>query len=168
MPAAPAVQRITVGLPVMPVLAMAAGLRRRGATGDEGRQAARIALAITAALLLRPRLLARRIGLLLLAIVMRLVVAIMMMLLLAALELVVARRIGSLLAIAVARLAVSLKIIVIAVEAFLARLAFRAMKRLLLALAELFLRRGDHAEIVLGVLVIILGCHRVAGSLRIA
>jgi hypothetical protein len=39
---------------------------------------------------------------------------------------------------------------------------------LLLALTELILRRGDHAEIVLGVLVIILGRHRVAGSLRIA
>ena len=163
MPPAPPVHRITVGLALVTVLT--AGLRLRGATGDERRQAADIALAVTAALLLRPRLLARRIGLLLLAIVMRLLLAILMMLVLARLELVVARRIGSLLAIAIARLALRLKIIVIAVEAFLARLAFRAMKRLLLALAELFLRRGDHAEIVLRVLVIILGRHRVAGSL---
>jgi hypothetical protein len=164
----PSVQRITVGLALVAVLPMApALLRLRSAAGDERRQAADIALAVTAALLLRPRLLARRIGLLLFAIIMRLLLAIVMMLLLARLELIVARRVGSLLAIAIARLALSLKIIVIAVEAFFTRLAFRAMKWLLLALAELFLRRGDHAEIMLSVLVIILGRHGVPGSLGI-
>lgn len=167
MAPAPAVQRITVGLALMTVLSMTAGLRLRGATGDESRQAADLALAVTAALLLRPRLLARRIGLLLFAIIMRLLLAIVVMLLIARLELIVARRIGSLLAIAIARLA-RLKIIVIAVKAFLTRLAFRAVEWLLLALAELFLRRSDHAEIMLSMLVIILGRHGVSGSLGIA
>ena len=35
-------------------------------------------------------------------------------------------------------------------------------------LPELFLRRGDQAEIVLGVLVVVLGRDRIAGTLRVA
>src|SRR5664279_555075 len=35
-------------------------------------------------------------------------------------------------------------------------------------LPELFLRRGDQTEIMFGVLVIILGRHRIAGALRVA
>ena len=37
-----------------------------------------------------------------------------------------------------------------------------------IVLAELLLRRGDQAEIVLGVLVVVLGRDRIAGRLRIA
>src|SRR5262249_23621666 len=35
-------------------------------------------------------------------------------------------------------------------------------------LSELFLRRGDQTEIMFGVLVVVLGCHWIAGSLRVA
>ena len=36
-----------------------------------------------------------------------------------------------------------------------------------LALAKLLLRGGDQAEIVLGVLIVVFGCDRVAGTLRV-
>ena len=73
MTATPAMQRVTVRLlPLVTVPMAAARLRLRRATRDEGRQAADIALAVTAAMLLLRPLLARRIGLLLLAIVIRL------------------------------------------------------------------------------------------------
>ena len=116
MTAAPAMQRITIRLPLVTVLRMAAAvLRLRSAAGDEGRQAAHIALTVTAALLLRPAGAARRIGLLLLAIVMRLLLAILVMLLLARLKLIVARRIGRLrLAVAITWLALALEFVVVA------------------------------------------------------
>jgi SAM-dependent methyltransferase len=53
---------------------------------------------------------------------------------------------------------------VVAGDGFLTLLAI--LLRLILAL--LFLCRGDQAEIVLGMLVVILGANRIAGSLRIA
>jgi hypothetical protein len=40
--------------------------------------------------------------------------------------------------------------------------------RLLLILPELLLRRGDDPVVVLGVLVVVLGCHRIAGGACIA
>ena len=48
----------------------------------------------------------------------------------------------------------------------LALLRLRIVIRVLLA--ELFLRRGDQAEIMLGVLIVIFGRHRIAGALRVA
>src|SRR5262249_55424367 len=52
-----------------------------------------------------------------------------------------------------------------------AHVVVHALLRLLLlrlVLAELFLRRRDDAEIMLGVLVVVLGGDRIAGALRIA
>ncbi len=53
-----------------------------------------------------------------------------------------------------------------------ARLRAGVLLRLLIVigvlLAELFLRGGDQAEIMFGVLVVILGGHRIAGTLRVA
>ena len=51
-------------------------------------------------------------------------------------------------------------------RAALARLRLRIVIGVLLA--ELFLRGGDQAEIMLGVLIVILGRHRIAGALRVA
>src|SRR5262249_53333655 len=73
----------------------------------------------------------------------------------------------------------SLVIVVVAIVAVVAtglRLSARRaalLMRLLLVvvrvlLSKLFLRGGDQAEVVLGVLIIILGGHRVARPLRIA
>jgi len=71
---------------------------------------------------------------------------------------------------------IRLAVIIVAVKAFIGgalRLAARpGLLRLLIVvgvlLAELFLRGGDQAEIVLGVLIVILGRDRVAGTLCIA
>lgn len=61
-------------------------------------------------------------------------------------------------------------IIITVVEGFtFSRLhAFRPGERLLLPLAELFLRRSDQAEIVFGMLVVILGRYRISRGLRVA
>ena len=49
-----------------------------------------------------------------------------------------------------------------------AHVGFGAIVELRILLAELFLRSGDQAIVVLGVLIIILGGHRVARRLRVA
>ena len=171
----PPVQWVAITLafvPVLPVLIIA-GLRRTA--GDERRQGAAIRLVIALLLrrLLRTRLLlVARIRRLLLT-VMRLLIAILIVigLLIAWLKLIVALRLGRLrvAAAAVTRFARRLKIFAIIVEVLVALLlAIRTVERLLLALAELILRRGDHPEIVLRVLIVIFRRHRIAGSLRIA
>ncbi len=71
---------------------------------------------------------------------------------------------------------VRLAVIIVAVKAFIGRAlrlsALATLLRLLIVvgvlLTELFLRGGDQAEIVFGVLIIILGRDRIAGTLRIA
>ena len=49
-----------------------------------------------------------------------------------------------------------------------AHVGLGAIVELRILLAELLLRRGDQAEIVLGVLIVILGGDRIAGRLRVA
>jgi hypothetical protein len=58
--------------------------------------------------------------------------------------------------------------IIVAVIGEVAALLAAALLIVGLALAELLLRRGNHAEVMLGMLIIILGRDRVAGTLRIA
>jgi hypothetical protein len=68
-----------------------------------------------------------------------------------------------------------LAVVIVAIKAFVSSLlllpAGRALLRLLVVvgvlLAELFLGRGDKAEIMFGMLVVIFGGHRIAGSLRV-
>lgn len=67
-----------------------------------------------------------------------------------------------------------LTVVIVAIEAVVSPLLLptgRALLGLLVVvgilLAELFLRRGDKAEIMFGVLIIIFGSYRIAGSLRV-
>ena len=70
------------------------------------------------------------------------------------------------------RLAVIVAVIEAVVGRTLRRSALTMLLRLLVVigvlLAELLLRRGDQAEIMFCVLVVIFGCYRVAGALRVA
>ena len=69
-----------------------------------------------------------------------------------------------------------LAVIVVAVKTFVGTLlsscALLLLRLLLIVigvlLAELFLRSGDQAEIMLGMLIVILSGHRIAGALRVA
>ena len=70
-----------------------------------------------------------------------------------------------------------LGVIIVAVKALVAALLCATARALLLRLllivvgvllAELFLRGGDKTEIVFGMLVVIFGCYRVSGTLRVA
>ena len=58
--------------------------------------------------------------------------------------------------------------IVVTVIGKVAALLAAALLIVGLALAKLLLRRGDHAEVMLGMLIIVLGGYRVPGTLRIA
>ncbi len=187
MAATPAMQRETVGLAVVAILSI--GLLRRllllrlSSTSDEGRQA-HLALAIPArhaAGLRRTRLLVARGIRLLIAPVMWLLIPLLMMLMMllafAGRILIVARRIGWLLlglAIAVIRFTAAhhgmALILALVIEGFVVRRAsaFGPIEgRLLLSLTKLLLRCGDQAEIMLGVLIVILRRYRVARSLRV-
>ena len=68
-----------------------------------------------------------------------------------------------------------LGIVAAAIKALVSPLLWCARRALLwllivvrVLLAELLLRRGDKTEIMFGMLVVILGGHRIAGSLRVA
>ena len=151
MAAASAVQRETVGLVVVAVVLALVGTWMRLVllpAGDEGRQPVDIALGRRVAL--RP---ARLVGLTLLVLRERLRVA---------------RDIGLRLAGAVRRIGGAahrrLAIVVAVVEATFAhpgRLILRTLE-VGVVLPELLLRRGDHAVIVLGVLIVILRRDRIA------
>src|SRR5215468_8000430 len=155
MSAAPTMQGETVGLVVVAVLALV-GTRMRLvllSAGDEGRQPVDVAFRRRVAL--RP---ARLVGLALLVLRKGLCVA---------------RDIGLRLARAVRRIGGSahrrLPLIVPVVETTLAH-SGRFILRTLevgIVLPELLLRRGDHAVIVLGVLVIILRRDRITRGLRV-
>jgi hypothetical protein len=195
MPAAATVHSITILATVVAlVVSIRAGiLLRLPAAGDECRQAAKILPAfvadLTAALTatLAATLAGLLGGLLLVMLLMMMLLLVMLRpivhLLIAWRErLSVARNIWLLLRFArrVARLVLSherLGVIVVAVEAFVAALLLSAARALLLGLLlivvgvllpELLLRGGDQTEIMFGVLVVILGCHRVAGPLRVS
>ncbi len=146
--------------------------------GDERRQAARIAF-IAALLRLIVMLLMLR-PVMLLAVVLIVLLMLRVGLLSAAALLHVRLR----LVLPVARLVlIRLVAIVLAVVEIVAalltllRLPLLALLRLALLtllpvirilLAELLLRGGDEAEVVLGVLVVVFGGHRIAGALRVA
>ena len=69
------------------------------------------------------------------------------------------------------RLATDVRLLAIAVVVAVigpAHLAGLLLLVIGLTLAELLLRRSDDAEIVLGVLIVILRCNRIAGALRVA
>jgi len=171
MAAAPAVQRETVAAATT-VIAVRVALRLillrlrllRLAAGNKGRQAVDVLIAGRRRRVLRPRL-----KMLLLRLVLRLMVLlrlVLLMLLLASVE----------------RLRLAWRkwfagemrlLVVVAVEAVVADIAAHIALLLLLlvvglALPVLLLGGGDQAKIMLGVLVVVFGSDRVAGTLRIA
>lgn len=168
MTAATTVQREAVAAAVIAVgIALRLILLRlrllRLAAGNKGRQAVNIL--ITARWrVLRPRLKMLLLWLLLRLMMLRLVLLLRLMLLLAPIErLRLARR---------KRFAGQMRLlVVVAVKPVVTDIAAHFALLLLivgLALPVLLLRGGNQTEIVLGVLVVILGGDRIAGTLRIA
>ena len=157
---------------VVTVLVLAGILLRLATTGDECRQAADLLSAFLAAL----------IWIWLLLILLRLMLRAVMHLLIARRKrLGIARQIRLLLRFtrSVARLVLAhegLTVVVIAVKSLVGVLlaggALLLLLRLLviiwILLTELFLRGGNQAEIVLGMLVVVLGRNRIARTLRVA
>ena len=157
---------------VVTVLVLAGILLRLATAGDECRQAADLLSAFLAAL----------IWIWLLLILLRLMLRAVMHLLIARRKrLGIARQIRLLLRLtrSVARLVLAherLAVVVIAVKSLVGVLlaggALLLLLRLLviiwILLAELFLRGGNQAEIVLGMLVVVLGRNRIARTLRVA
>lgn len=144
-------------------------LLRLATAGDECRQAADLLSTFLATLI---RLLLMRLRLMLRAVVH---------LLIARREgLGIARQIRLLLRFtrSVARLVLAhegLGVVIIAVKSFVgvllagrALLLLRLLVVVWILLTELFLRGGDQAKIVLGMLVVVLGGNRIAGTLRVA
>lgn len=169
MPAAAAVQRKAVGraavisipvLAILTVLAVAALVvlrsRLRLAAGDERRQALDVAVVIGLNVLrtLLIVLLLRR--LLLRLKLLRLV------LLLARIKRLRLRREG----LAAHRRLIALAVVVIVIRRIAARVALLLV--IGLRLTQLFLRGGDQAKIMFGMLIIILGGDGIAGTLRVA
>jgi hypothetical protein len=159
----------TVAL-VVTVLVLAGVLLRLATAGDECRQAADLLSAF---------LLATRIRLLL--ILLRLMLRAVMHLLIARRErLGIARQIRLLLRFtrSVARLVLAhegLGVVIIAVKSLVgvllaggALLLLRLLVVVWILLTELFLRGGNQAKIVLGMLVVVLGRNRIARTLRVA
>jgi hypothetical protein len=149
-------------LPVRSVIAVLRLLMLRLTAGDERGQAVDVSL-IFRSRMLRPRLEMRLLLmlLLLLRLIVRLIVLLVVMLL--------ARMIRLRLAWS-ERLAAEVWLLAFAVVVALigpAHLAGLLLLVIGLALAELFLRRSDDAEIVLGMLVVILRRDRIAGALRV-
>jgi len=157
MAPAPAVQRKAVRRPLIAILAIGAilamrtvaalhRLRLRLSAGDEGRQP------VDVGVLSRRNMLRARLPLLRLMLIARVVW----------LRLTWCKRLAAhwgLLAVAV---------VVAVVGRHAATLLFAALLVIRLALAELLLRGCDQAEIMLGVLVVILRRYRISGTLRIA
>jgi hypothetical protein len=193
MPATTAVHSETVLATVALIKAVPGILLRLPAACDERGQSARILPAFRAAALtttLTATLAGLLVGLLLLVMLLLVMLLLVMLLLVRPIvhlliarreRLSVARQIWLLLRLRrVAWLVLSherLRVIVVAVEAFVAALLLSAAPALLLRLLliivvgvllpELFLSGGDQTEIMFGVLIVILGCHRVAGPLRV-
>jgi hypothetical protein len=158
----------TVAL-VVTVLVLAGILLRLATAGDECRQAADLLSAFLATLIR------------LLLILLRLMLRAVMHLLIARRErLGIARQIRLLLGFtrSVARLVLAhegLAVIIIAVKSLVGVLLARGALLLLrllvvvwILLTELFLRGGNQAKVVLGMLVVVLGRNRIARTLRVA
>jgi hypothetical protein len=158
---------------VVTVLVLAGILLRLATAGDECRQAADLLSAFLAAL----------IWIWLLLILLRLMLRAVMHLLIARRKrLGIARQIRLLLRLtrSVARLVLAhegLTVVVIAVKSLvgvllaggaLLLLLLRLLVIIWILLTELFLRGGNQAEIVLGMLVVVLGRNRIARTLRVA
>src|SRR5262245_40561183 len=153
MAAPAAVQRKAIRLVVVAVRARLRLLRRLLRAGDEGRQPIDIAAVRGRVALV---LLARLIGLVLLL----------------RERLRVARDVGLRLACPIRRFALTASgrlLVVAVIEALVAgaRHVGLGTHEVRVVLAELLLRRGDHAIIVLGVLVVVFGGDRIAGGLRV-
>lgn len=160
----------TVAL-VVTVLVLAGILLRLATAGDECRQAADLLSAFLAAL----------IWIWLLLILLRLMLRAVMHLLIARRKrLGIARQIRLLLRLtrSVARLVLAhegLGVVIIAVKSLVgillaggALLLLRLLVVIWILLSELFLRGGNQAKIVLGMLVVVLGRNRIARTLRVA
>jgi hypothetical protein len=144
-------------LPVRTVIAVLRLLMLRLTAGDERGQAVDVTL-IFRSRMLRPRLEMR---LLMLLLLLRLIVLLIVMLLARMIRLRLAW--GERLAAEVWLLAIAVVVTLIG-PAHLAGLLLLVIG---LTLAELLLRRGDDAEIVLGMLIVILRRDRIAGALRV-
>ena len=165
MPPPPPVHAESLARALALIVAILAAVRRRlrlPAAGDERRQA--VALGALSGGRLRIRLL------------LRLILGAALLLVARRKGLRVARQIGLTLSLRrlrrVARLVLAHErlVVVAVVEIVAAGLAGRRLLALLVIgvlLAELLLRGGDQAEIMFGVLVVVLGRHRIAGALRI-
>jgi len=191
MPPTTAVHSEAVLATVALIITVPGILLRLPAASDERRQAAQILPAFRAALagLLVGLLVMLRLVMLRLVMLLRVMLLLVMLLLVRPIvHLLIARRerlriawnIWLLLRLRrIARLVLSherLRVIVVAVEPFVVALLLSAARALLLRLLlivvgvllpELFLSGGDQTEIMLGVLVVILGCHRITGPLRV-
>jgi len=165
MPPAAPVQRKAILLSVIAVRAVVLPMRSaiavlrllllRLTAGDERGQA------IDVTLIFRSRMLGPRLEMLLLLMLLRLIMLLIVMLLARMIRLRLAW--GE-------RLAADVRLLAIAVVVALIGPAHLAGLLLLivgLTLAELLLRRGDDAEIVLGMLIVILGRNWIAGALRV-
>jgi hypothetical protein len=164
MPSAAPVQRkaillsviaVRAVLPMLPAIAVLRRLLLRLTAGDERGQA------VDVTLIFRSRMLRPRLEMLLLMMLLRLIVLLVVMLF--------ARMIRLRLAWS-ERLAADVRLLAIAVVVAVigpAHLAGLLLLVIGLTLAELFLRRSDDAEIVLGMLIVIFRCNRIAGALRV-
>ena len=170
MPPAPAVQWKTIGRPIIAVrtilsllgLSVLRRLLLRLIAGDEGRQPLDAGVAVRS-LLLRTRLKVLLLRLL------RLEIRLLIVMLLIVMLLLLARIIGLRLA-RRERLATHLRLFVALLVVLVGPTRFARLLLLLvvgLALPKLFLGRRDQAEIVLGVLVIVLRRNRIPGALRV-
>ena len=142
------------------------------ATGDKRRQPLDVLFARLLEVL-RLKILLARLKLLLGLRLLWLLVLWLLVLWLMVLRLLVLWRIERLRVARCERLALHVRLIVFAVVVRTVRRIATKLARLLLierglGLAKLLLRRGDQAEIMLGVLIVVFGRNRVAGTLRIA
>lgn len=191
MPAAAVPAIAVMALAVLAVAVLLAALVRVGillrrSAGDERGQAADFAGILSALrrlrlvrLIVRPRLMLLVMLRLLALVVARLLLMMLPRLLLLMLRLLLVMLL--LLWLRVVRLVLSVRpkpVFVAIVEAVVAAALRRALLLRLLALLrllivirvllpKLFLRRRDQPEVMLGVLIVILGCDRVAGALRV-
>ncbi|MCP2129064.1 hypothetical protein ABH991_001605 [Bradyrhizobium ottawaense] len=179
-PAPPAREAFATAGTALAAIRAAVHLRLR--TGDEGGQAIdaagvgddglRLILRLRLGLILRLRAmvaLAVLARLLLIALIGLVFALLMVTLVMIALAVAVAREGLLLLRLRdEARLLAEIREILAVVVAVVAVAADRLVAARLLILAELFLGRGDQTEIMLGVLVVVLGCNGVAGRARVA
>jgi hypothetical protein len=172
-----AVRRTVIAISIRAVgplaaLAVLLGLLLRLATGDEGRQALDVYLGLLL-VVLRARLILR-LRLMLRLTMLRLILLRLELLWLELLRLMVLlfARIEGLLLAWRKRLAGHGRLVIVAVIVAIVRHIAAQVTRLLLeigrGLTQLLLRGGDQAKVMFGVLIVMLGCDHIAGTLRVA